>query len=67
MDIIDSVMESYGLTPLPGKTPEAMAYVPFQQYDSKIYTPAQALESGTAYKVLDKPFFGEKCLGGNDD
>ena len=67
MDIINSVMESYGLTPLPDKTVEAMAYVPFQQYDSKLYKPAQALESGTAYPVLDKPFFGSKCLGGKDD
>lgn len=67
MEIIESVMESYGITLLPQNTVEAMAYVPFQQYDSKTYSPAQALESGTAYPILDKPFFGDKCRGGKND
>ena len=67
MEIVESVMESYGISPLPDKTSEAMAYVPFQQYNSKIYSPAQALEAGTVYPVLNKPFFGSKCAGGKDD
>jgi hypothetical protein len=67
VEIIDSVLESYGLSPFPKKTSETMAYVPFQQYNSKLYSPAQVLEGGTAYPVLNKPFYGGKCSGGNDD
>lgn len=64
MEIYETVMAKYGLTPLPEDTVEAMAYIPFQQRNSKIYSPAQALEAGTAYPVLDKPFYGSKCMGG---
>ncbi len=67
MDIVESVMESYGISAIPDKLSETMAYVPFQQYNSKTYSPAQALESGTVYPVLNKPFFGSKCSGGKDD
>ena len=67
MEIIEMTMQSYGLAPLPSRTVEAMAYVPFQQYGSKTYSPAQALESGTVYPVLDKPFYGSKCQGGKND
>ena len=67
MEIVETVMEEYGISPLPDKTSEAMAYVPFQQYNSKTYSPAQALEMGTVYPVLNKPFFGNKCSGGKDD
>ena len=66
MDILENVMQNYGITPLPENPVEAMAYIPYQQCDSKIYKAAQALESGTAYPALDKQFFGEKC-GGKDD
>ena len=67
MEIVETVIEEYGISPLPDKTSEAMAYVPFQQYNSKTYSPAQALEMGTVYPVLNKPFFGNKCSGGKDD
>lgn len=67
MEIFDSVMTEYGLSPLPKDTVEAMAYVPFQQFNSKLYSPAQALEAGTAYPILDKPFYGSKCSGGRND
>ena len=67
MDIIKTAMEDYGLTPLPDNTAPTMAYIPFQQLNSKTYSPAQALEAGTVYPVLDKPFFGSKCTGGKDD
>lgn len=67
MEIIDKAMIEYGLSPLPKDTAIAMAYVPFQQYNSKLYSPAQALESGTAFPVLDKPFYGPKCSGGKND
>lgn len=66
MDILNDIMKDYGISPLPNNTVEGMAYVPFQQYGSKLYSPAQALEAGTVYPVLDKPFFGSQC-GGKDD
>ena len=65
MDIVSNAMKDYGLSPLPHDTVEAMAYVPFQQLGSTLYAPAQALESGTVYPILDKPFFGKKCGGKN--
>ncbi len=67
MEILDTIMADYGLSPLPKDTVETMAYVPYQQFNSKIYSPAQALEAGTAYPVLDKPFYGSKCRGGKND
>lgn len=67
MEIIDSVMAEYGIPLLPKDVVPAMAYVPFQQFNSKLYSPAQALESGTAYPILDKPFYGPKCSGGKND
>ena len=67
MDIIKTAMEDYGLSPLPDNPTPTMAYIPFHQHNSKTYFPAQALEAGTVYPVLDKPFFGSKCMGGKDD
>ena len=67
MDIVNMAFESYGLSPFPSDTAETMAYIPFQQHNSKLYSPAQALEAGTVYPILDKPFFGSKCTGGKDD
>lgn len=67
MEIIDTVMAEYGLPLLPKDATVGMAYVPFQQFNSKLYSPAQALESGTAYPILDKPFYGSRCFGGKND
>lgn len=67
MEVFETIMADYGLSPLPNDTVEAMAYVPFQQHNSKTYSPAQALEVGTVYPVLDKPFYGSKCWGGKND
>ena len=53
MEILENIMADYGLSPLPNDTVEAMAYVPFQQQNSKTYSPAHALEAGTVYPVLD--------------
>lgn len=61
MHILDTAMVEYGISSLPSNPQLAMAYVPFQQYNSKLYSPAQALESGTVYPDLDKPFCGKKC------
>ena len=44
-----------------GRFPEctaiAMAYIPFQE-NNDIYDDCQALERGTAFPCLDKPFMG---------
>lgn len=44
-------------TPFPSKTPEAMAYVPFQQFGT-MYPPEKGLQTGTIFPELDKPFLG---------
>ena len=38
--------------------PVAMAYVPWQKWKD-IYEPCKALESGTIFAELDKPFLGK--------
>lgn len=44
-------------SPLPANPVPAMAYVPFQQYNSKnIYSPEMGLDNGTIFPELDKPF-----------
>ena len=40
-------------------TVPAMAYVPFQQFD-RTFAPEQALEAGTLFPELDKPFCGRQ-------
>ena len=45
----------------PAETPVGMAYVPFQEWKN-IYDPAVALERGTIFEDLDKPFLGERPL-----
>lgn len=67
MDVLETIMSDYGISPLPSDTKEAMAYIPFQQHNSKLYSPMQALEAGTVYPTLDKPFYGNKCWGGKND
>lgn len=42
----------------PADMPIAMAYVPWQKWQ-EIYEPCRALESGTIFKELDKPFLGK--------
>ena len=47
-------------SPLPEDTVPAMAYVPFQQW-GQIYEQAErALDAGTLFPVLDKPFYGRE-------
>lgn len=64
MDYIKDVMKSYGISPLPDKTVEAMAYVPFQPNGAKTYTAVRGFEAGTMFPALDKPWYGGKCAGG---
>ena len=63
MENFESVLASYGISPLPSDTTEAMAYVPFQPYNPSIYSPVHGLEAGTMFPSLDKPFYGSKCGG----
>ena len=46
-------------TPLPEDPVPGMAYVPFQQW-SETYEPARALDDGTLFPVLNKPFYGRR-------
>ena len=48
-----------GLSPLPKDPVPGMAYVPFQQW-SETYEPARALDDGTLFPVLNKPFYGRR-------
>lgn len=64
MDLYKDVMNSYGLSPLPAKTVEAMAYVPFQPNGAEVYAVSEGFEAGTMFPTLNKPFYGGKCRGG---
>ncbi|MBR1384475.1 MAG: spore coat associated protein CotJA [Ruminococcus sp.] len=48
-------------TILPEELPYAMAYVPFQQWQ-KPYDSDAALQRGTIFPALDKPFIGEEAV-----
>ena len=47
-------------TALPVDTTVTMAYVPYQ-LDMNVYCPEVALQNGTLFPFLDKPFFGGRC------
>lgn len=46
-------------SPLPDNPVPAMAYVPFQQW-GEVYGELKALDRGTLFPVLDKPFYGRR-------
>ena len=48
-------------TALPKEMALAMAYVPFQQWETP-YEDDVALSRGTAFPCLDKPFIGEEAV-----
>lgn len=52
-----------GRTPLPEYPVPGMAYVPYQQWTEILHSPERALESGTLFPVLDKPFRGVGVTG----
>lgn len=56
-------MAQNGLAPFPKKTPDAMAYVPFQPDNAETYAVHRGFEAGTMYKSLDKPFCPDTCGG----
>ena len=64
---MNKVMASYGLSPLPNDTTEAMAYVPFQPYAPEMSTAVLGYENGTLFKALTKPFYGKECGGSKND
>lgn len=47
-------------TSLPIDATVTMAYVPYQ-LDTNVYCPEVALQNGTLFPILDKPFFGGRC------
>ena len=58
MDVIKELQNSdFFIKPLPEKTVIAMAYVPFQGEQSKIFSPDQGFMLGTMYPDLNKPFY----------
>lgn len=57
------LMALAGLSPLPKKPVEAMAYVPFQPDNAETYAVFRGFEAGTMYKALDKPFCPDNCGG----
>lgn len=66
LKLSDMIEEHYGLSKLPKDTAYAMAYVPFQQENAKVFLPDQGFSLGTMYPSLNKPFYGSKC-GDNID
>ena len=42
----------------------AMVYSPCQEWQN-LYCEEEGMMAGTIFKELDKPFYGEKCHGGN--
>ena len=61
MELYKILNEDYSSSGIPSKFPEdtvvAMAYIPFQQ-NNKTYSLEDALENGTAFPTLNKPFLG---------
>ena len=47
------------MSAFPAETPVGMAYVPFQQWKN-VYESSVALDRGTIFEDLDKPFLGER-------
>lgn len=57
--LIDKLQKQYMPLPkFPAETPVAMAYIPFQQFGG-LYDSSKALETGTIFMELDKPFTGK--------
>ena len=48
------------LPPLPRDPVPGMAYVPYQQWTGDLLPTDRALDAGTLFPVLDKPFLGRR-------
>ncbi|HCJ40239.1 MAG TPA: hypothetical protein DHV89_00945 [Ruminococcus sp.] len=57
----DCLYTNSGSDVLPGSLSMAMSYVPFQKW-GRIYECDVALERGTVFPCLDKPFIGEEAV-----
>lgn len=55
---------SGGVTPLPTAPVPGMAYVPYQQWSDALHSAERALEAGTLFPALDKPFYGGRRMPG---
>ncbi len=55
----ETCLANGSIPPLPAEPQVAMAYIPFQQLGS-VYTAEKALDSGTLFPELDKPFYGRR-------
>ena len=60
--MVDEIFRSYVITPFPRDYSEAMAYVPYQSNNPRMYSVPHGFETGTLFPTLDKPFYGEKCM-----
>lgn len=49
-----------GLSPLPKDPVPGMAYVPYQQWGEELHSMERALDAGTLFPILDKPFYGRR-------
>lgn len=49
-----------GLSPLPKDPVPGMAYVPYQKWDAQLHSLDRALDAGTLFPILDKPFYGRR-------
>lgn len=59
-NLIASLMETHRPIPeFPAQTPVAMAYVPYQPF-ARLYPEDKALDAGTLFEDLDKPFLGRR-------
>lgn len=61
-ELLGQTCEMEAVRPLPPNTVEAMAYVPFQQFQTT-YPSDKALDAGTLFPELDKPFYGRRGVG----
>lgn len=59
--IMEQILSDYGISPFPSQTSEAMVYIKYQKNNPMTYNPTQALEIGTMFPCLDKPFYGSRC------
>ena len=61
VNLTEMAERQYGISMLPESPVYAMAYIPFQAEDSKLFSPNQGFSMGTMYPGLNKPFCGGKC------
>ena len=54
-----SCLITEAISPLPADPVVAMAYVPYQQFNT-VYAAEKGLDSGTIFPELDKPFYGSR-------